>query len=244
MNELKVIVREVVDSTNNYASEYCRETEGPFAVVAGYQSKGKGQRGNNWLSVAGQNLLISLVIDLNNLQVSKNFFLSKIAALSVHSVVSGYSGDTFIKWPNDIITCKKKISGILIENTITGSNVSRSIIGVGININQTDFPAMEPVAISLKMITQKEEEISEVQNSLIEVFFKYLEILEVGNYDRIDDEYFSKLLNFEKWADYIEGRKKLRGRIVDVMDDGYMVMETEDGQYRKFGFGDIRYLEN
>ena len=108
-----------LDSTNNYAAKLLKQTKIPFgAVIMSYnQTDGKGQRDTNWESNAGENLLISVVLDMKNIPVSNIFYLSKSMALAVRACVSQITAlECMVKWPNDIMVRNQKVAGILIEN--------------------------------------------------------------------------------------------------------------------------------
>jgi len=147
-----------VDSTNNYAMRQLKKeiAQHGFAYFAHHQYAGKGQRGKQWKTKAGENIILSVVLNTSSLQVSRQFSLSIAIALAVHDLFSFYTvNNTSIKWPNDLYWCDRKAGGILIENIIRGKDWQWSITGIGININQTIFDPSVLNAISLKQITGK-----------------------------------------------------------------------------------------
>lgn len=145
-----------VDSTNNYAMGLIHEgmaTHGT-AVFARHQSAGKGQRGKTWISEPGQNITLSLI--LAPPQDLKPFILSAIIALSCRDLIDAHAkSEVYVKWPNDIYWRDRKAGGILIENLISGIHSRWSIAGMGININQVNFPDETNRPVSLKQITGK-----------------------------------------------------------------------------------------
>ena len=127
-----------------------------IAVFAHHQTKGKGQRNKQWQSEANKNIAISIILSPAPLLLSQSFFISMATALAVQRFYSTYAGDEVkIKWPNDIYWRDRKTAGILIENVIQGTVWKWSILGIGININQTSFDATAVRAVSLKQITGK-----------------------------------------------------------------------------------------
>jgi BirA family transcriptional regulator, biotin operon repressor / biotin---[acetyl-CoA-carboxylase] ligase len=154
----QLIELESVDSTNNYAMGLVHEgmaTDG-LVCLAHHQWAGKGQRGRVWLSEPGQNLMMSLVIEPGNLDLTQQFLFSASVALGILDFVKPLDdGNWRIKWPNDIYWNDRKAAGILIENVIQGRNWPFAVVGIGMNLNQESFPAEIPNAISLKQITGK-----------------------------------------------------------------------------------------
>lgn len=149
-----------VDSTNAYLSELVAKTspaEGT-AVWADAQTQGRGQLGSQWLSAAGENLTISYLLRPKHLLATQQFCLSQAAALAVYSTLQ-YAGidsaATRIKWANDLYVGDEKIAGILIENQLQGYYLQHSIVGIGINVNQTTFPDFARAATSIKKKSEK-----------------------------------------------------------------------------------------
>ncbi|RYD81258.1 MAG: biotin--[acetyl-CoA-carboxylase] ligase, partial [Sphingobacteriales bacterium] len=149
--------KEQVDSTNSFLQSWAARDSLPegAAVWAHHQTEGRGQRGTNWQSNAGENILTSVLLFPNFLKPESQFWLSKTIAIGVRNFISRFltSEDVYIKWPNDIYVKNKKIAGILIENSIQFSSIKNSIIGIGININQNE--TLLPSATSLKNITNQ-----------------------------------------------------------------------------------------
>jgi len=142
-----------VHSTNSYLADLIRnnEAEEGFAVVADYQDTGKGQGSSRWHSGRGENLLMSVALFPAFLSASRQFHISRIASLAICDFLEPLGLKVHIKWPNDILTGRGKISGILIENSIKGQKISHSVVGIGLNLNQKDFPDFPVRATSLVM---------------------------------------------------------------------------------------------
>ena len=119
-----------------------------LVVTANFQTSGNGQRGKSWESSIGDNLLISIVIEPNIL-TKNQFLLSKCVALALYDLLTLYTDDVSIKWPNDILINDKKIAGILIQNKVKSDKISHSVIGIGLNINQMVFKDYLPKATSI-----------------------------------------------------------------------------------------------
>lgn len=141
-------------------------------VVTDCQTAGRGQRGNSWESEPGKNLTFSVLLRPENIPAARQFELSMIVALAVADTVDyalGLAGSPLrakVKWPNDIYVGNKKISGILIENTLSGCGIVRSIAGIGLNVNQSAFHSDAPNPVSLYMLTNNEFELAELLDKL------------------------------------------------------------------------------
>lgn len=149
-----IIKLDAIDSTNTYLKELSqKETLENFTVVsAKSQTNGKGQMGSKWVSESNKNLIISILIKNSIENSSRIFDLNIVVAVSIIDVLKAKNiPNLSIKWPNDIMSENKKIGGILIENSIKGISIIDSIIGFGLNVNQTYFENL-PKASSLKNI--------------------------------------------------------------------------------------------
>jgi BirA family biotin operon repressor/biotin-[acetyl-CoA-carboxylase] ligase len=164
-----------IDSTNIYAMEQIKAGK----AISGscyntpFQTHGKGQHGRVWESEKGQNLLCSYVLELKSLNPSKNWGpedqkgLSAAVAIGAKVFFGAHAGDeTLIKLPNDIYWRDRKAGGILIENSLRGTEWTWAVIGIGFNINQTSFSPDAPNPVSLRQITRRQWEIARLQTEL------------------------------------------------------------------------------
>ncbi len=226
----KIIHLKAVDSTNNYAAGLLRQSviyEGTI-VIAEFQQKGKGQRGNHWESEPGKNLTFSIILNPSFLRPEQQFLLNKIISVAISDFLKslGMAGVS-IKWPNDILVDRKKIAGILIENTIRANEIIHSIIGIGLNVNQAKFnSAMN--AISLKIILKKifhNDKILEELCSFIES--EYLKLRE--NTTAADKKYLQSLFQLSEWKDYQLKGERISARITGVTSSGLLILQDEKG---------------
>jgi len=143
---MNIITVESVASTNSYLKElaHSRTLDEGTVIVTRNQTAGKGQQGNAWESEAGKNITCSILLYPSFLPVQHFFLLSEVISLGVKETLDAYTDGITIKWPNDIYYCERKIAGILIENEITGSNISMSVAGIGVNVNQEQFLSDAP----------------------------------------------------------------------------------------------------
>ena len=148
-----------IDSTNSYLQNLLDKGEdvADNVVVTDFQTSGKGQGRNIWQSEDGKNLLFSIALDMSFLKAEDQFLLTQMVSVAMINVLKKYlpEENLFIKWPNDIYFNDRKIAGILIKNEIKGVMLGTSIIGIGLNVNQTSFDESLPNPISMKMITGK-----------------------------------------------------------------------------------------
>jgi BirA family biotin operon repressor/biotin-[acetyl-CoA-carboxylase] ligase len=147
---------QTTDSTNNYAMGMVHEgvAQHGLAVFAHEQTAGKGQRNKQWQAQPGANLMMSVVIEPAPLFARPDFRFSMAMASAAHGLLKKWAGDDLkIKWPNDMYFRDRKAGGILIENVLSSSGWKAAVVGMGFNINQTDFGNLQHKAVSLKQIT-------------------------------------------------------------------------------------------
>ncbi len=163
---MKIIHFKNIDSTNSYLQNLLDKGEdvADNVVVTDFQTSGKGQGRNVWQSENGKNLLFSIALDMSFLKAEDQFLLTQMVSVAMINVLKKYlpEENLFIKWPNDIYFNDRKIAGILIKNEIKGMMLGTSIIGIGLNVNQTSFDESLPNPISMKMITGKDYDLEEV----------------------------------------------------------------------------------
>ena len=232
------------NSTNNYLQALCarQQTEEFTTVVADFQTSGRGQRGNSWESAPGMNLTFSTVLYPSALKAREQFTLSMLIALSVYDTLSTYAEGFSIKWPNDILAENKKIGGILIENTFKNSSEVQSIIGIGLNVNQSQFENL-PQASSLFLLENKifdrETMLISIVNQL-EFNLKQLPILgETHFWNAYHQILFKKdvVSAFESVAG-----NRFVGKIQEVTQEGKLAVLLEDDSVQFFDVKEVKML--
>lgn len=238
-----LIKLESVDSTNVYAAQLLRtgQVNEGTVILAVDQTKGKGQGGNRWISEPGSNLLLSLILRPDFMLAERQFFLSMCVSNAIHGFLEPLSPPAFIKWPNDILVKGRKIAGILIENTIIDRNLHTSVVGIGLNVNQQDFPDDLPDPISLRMATGREWNLSDTLDGLLAALTLHLNKLYEKNYTEIKTNYLNKLWGLNTWAWYADASGTFEGRIVDVADSGELVVVNRKGIPKAYGFKEIQF---
>jgi len=211
----------------------------PTVILADFQTEGKGQGSNHWESSPDENLLFSVIIFPPKIKAKEQFYISKIAAISIREMLSEHISQVKIKWPNDILVNKLKISGILIENTLKSDLIGTSVIGAGININQKEFSVP---ATSLKNESGKEYNRIELLNRFLDIFNYWYEILLSHDFAEIDLEYYKNLYGFQQWLKFSWGGVEFEAFMEGVEPDGYLVLKAKDGKIFKFGFREVEFL--
>ncbi len=229
-----------VDSTNNHALALKASdvfNEG-LVVVSDFQTKGKGQRGESWFSERGRNLLASVVVEPNIL-IGKQFDISKIASLAIIDCLLLLGLKSKIKWPNDILVRRKKVAGILIQNVISKGVITHSVIGVGLNINQSSFDDYEPRATSLKLELGNDYAIEEIQEMLLISIQNRIKTYRSGL--DMEAEFNTVLFQKDKISSFEDAQHKFNGIIRGVNNRGLLVVEAE-GKIREFDIKEVKML--
>jgi BirA family biotin operon repressor/biotin-[acetyl-CoA-carboxylase] ligase len=233
-----------VESTNNYANQLVlsKAAEHGTVVLAQHQKKGRGQQGNQWESEPGKNLLASFILFPQFLTAAKQFFLSKVASLALLDFLKTEAGDVSVKWPNDIYIDNKKVAGILIENSIKGSNLSSAVIGIGLNLNQEKFVSDAPNPVSLKQITCKNYDMEKVAAQIWEYFNIWYEKLQAGNLIEINSAYLNQLYRVNEWALFAKNGIQFEARIAGIGEFGQLILEDRNGFISEYMFKEVEFV--
>lgn len=232
-------------STNQYAKEM--RVKGVTALItADFQSAGRGQRGNTWESERGKNLLFTLAIPMQCITAREQFVISELISVALCDVLSHYTSCIHIKWPNDIYHHNKKLCGILIEHDIEGSNIIRSIIGVGLNVNQTHFMSEAPNPISLSQILGDEVEREQLLETIIErfneLYRQYISPTLPLDRATLHERYTQLLYLKDIQAEYRDAMGNFTAILRDVKPDGRLILEDELGAQRIYLFKEVTYI--
>lgn len=245
------------DSTNKYAMALVHgdhlpdgqgEPQHGMAIFSHEQTSGKGQRGKSWASEKGANIALSILLNPYPLRIPDQFRLSVCTAISVHELFSKYAGDeTKIKWPNDLYWRDRKAGGILIENIVQSSQSSVgswqwSIVGIGININQTSFPSHLPNPVSLKQITGKSFKPVELAKELCAVLEKNYQLLVNEKFETLFKEYQTHLYKKDEKVKLKKGSRVFEATIKGVSETGQLI--TQHSVEERFEFGEVEWLIN
>lgn len=213
-------------------------------VVTDYQTAGRGQRGNHWEADAGKNLVLSLVLKPVFIKASEQFGLSVAISLGIHEFLAGYfpEEDITIKWPNDHYHKDRKIAGVLVENTLNKHTLESSIVGIGVNVNQTRF--VENKAVSMRMATQERSGEFDLAVLLTELAqhleSNYLQLRTKGP-ESLKERYLLRLYGYQQERTFSQQGRLFRGRIVGVDAIGRLQV-AEGPAIHAFGLKEIQFL--
>ncbi len=232
-----------VDSTNIYAMQEVHAHMATHGKVyfALEQTAGKGQRGRQWLSRPGENIMMSKVFRMEGLQTDLQFPFNMAIALACHDFFARYAGDEVsVKWPNDLYWRDRKAGGVLIENIIQAGRWAWAVAGMGININQTIFdPQISRKPVSLKQITGKEMDIIAAAAALNEILDQYFSLL-LDSPGSIISLYQQVLFQKDQWVKLKKGQRVFEARIQGVDAYGRLTVFTTLEEY--FNHGEIEWL--
>jgi BirA family biotin operon repressor/biotin-[acetyl-CoA-carboxylase] ligase len=232
-----------MQSTNDFAKDIISKTT-PIdgtVILADAQTKGKGQGSNQWLTQPNENLTFSIIFHTHFLPANQQFYMNMAIANGVRQAlqVLDKSNEYFIKWPNDIIGNHFKIGGILIENTIMGPHLKYSIIGIGVNVNQTIFENL-PNATSIKQLTHQNYVLPEVLNILCAQIENQFLRLRNGKLEAIRKDYNKHLFQLEKEIDFEINRQTVQGKVIEVNALGQLGIEVAH-HWQYYNHGEIKW---
>ena len=224
---MKITRFKTLESTNAYLQNLLNEGVDIVdnIVVTDFQTSGKGQGKNVWQSEDGKNLLFSIALDMSFLKAENQFLLTQMISVAMINVLKKYLPEEslFIKWPNDIYFNSKKIAGILIKNEIKGMMMGTSIIGIGLNVNQTSFDKNLPNPISMKMITGNDFNLETILNDIcLELRAISQQSIVNGQQSMVNSQwstvngYIKHLYRYQQWASY-----EHEGVVKEMMIIGY-----------------------
>lgn len=233
-----------IDSTNSYALELAKSNNVAEGSVfySDFQSKGKGQQGNNWQSDLGKNLLFSLLLK-PKVQIENQFLISQCVALGLKYYLDSLAvGKVEVKWPNDILVNQRKIAGILIENLIEGKLISNSVIGIGLNVNQEIFTDFNRKAISMKIATQENYSINLELNQLLISLKRSFEEYKRYGASYIKTHYLESLYGYDKPLRFEDSQGEFKGKIADVSNSGILRV-WRNGKLCSYDLKEIKFID-
>jgi BirA family biotin operon repressor/biotin-[acetyl-CoA-carboxylase] ligase len=237
---LNIVRLDAVDSTNNFAATMAKDglIDHGTVIMAEEQTKGRGQRGNEWHSERGENLTFSLFLKPSELRITRQFQLTVWASVSMVEALMASGIQATIKWPNDILVNEQKIAGILIENSIEQQFINEVIVGVGLNVNQQRFNGFNGVSMSTLLGCKLNKE--KVLSALLKSFhakWKNFES-EEGN-TVLRSAYLSNLFGKDELRTFIIDGKKAKGIIRTVDENGLLCLELNGS----LGFYDLKQVQ-
>ncbi|MCQ2083304.1 MAG: biotin--[acetyl-CoA-carboxylase] ligase [Bacteroidaceae bacterium] len=236
-------------STNTYLTELAGGDSGfDYEVaVAGFQTGGRGQRGNTWESQPGKNLLFSILAHPSSIDVTRQFFISQAIALAVSDCVCEYLGPELgryvsVKWPNDIYWKDFKMAGILIEHTVMGRSIQHSVVGVGLDVNQTVFESDAPNPVSMAMVAGHEFNLEPLLQSVVACFIEYMGRYTSEEMQKTDRRYHDRMYRGTGFHQFRDINGLFKARICNVEPNGCLVLETDGGEKRTYEFKQVQFV--
>jgi len=275
---------EELDSTNEEARRRISDLDNLSVLSVERQTAGRGQRGNSWKSAPGENLTFSIILKfrkgdassdesscdsavLPQLKAVDQFVLSEISSLALVRLLENHGIRASVKWPNDIYIGSCKVCGMLIENSIHGSSVSSSIIGIGLNVNQRNFDVSLPNPTSMLLEDMKKEfDLPALLDEFMNIFVNFIDRFmddRQDSFDELRDEYISHLWRLNETARFIDytvlpsghsdkpvvtgitdiAGKEFTGIIRGLSPIGHLLVEDLDAiALREFSFKEIGYI--
>ena len=253
---MQIVRFDSLESTNKYCEALDLAEVGDFTCYwALEQTAGIGQRGNHWEAAPGMNLTFSLVLHPAFLPADRQFKLTQALSLALVDLLSTFHFplSTLIKWPNDIYVDRKKICGTLVSTRLAGTQITSAVCGIGLNVNQTEFPDWVPTPTSLALLTGREFDLEPLLRQLMGCIERRYDDLKSGLDP--EPEYLEHLMNLGVEADYYvnDGAQvlpttpyplpaKVRATITGVDPHGRLLLTAGDGRRLSCGMKEIVLL--
>lgn len=242
---MQLIKVNAINSTNSLALQKLRENPKmePCCIWAQQQWEGRGQRGSQWISRAGQNLTFSIVFPYPNVPVDRQFLISaSVATAIIKSLKKQEVPKLKVKWPNDIMAANFKIGGILIENVIVKEKLAATVIGIGLNVNQTHFENL-PLAGSLKLATGRNFNREEILHGLMHEIEHALSNISLLVSEEIMNTYKKYLFRIHVPSTFqLPDKSLFTGIIHDISENGKLIVEMENEFLKEFDLKEIKMM--
>jgi BirA family biotin operon repressor/biotin-[acetyl-CoA-carboxylase] ligase len=232
------------DSTNLYLRKLLNNSDLPdgFCVSADFQTNGRGQKDSVWEAKKGENLLFSFLLNSEKIPPTQQFLLSEIVSTGMCNALKNIGLQAEIKWANDIFFQNKKLAGILIETIILGEKMKYAIVGIGLNVNQTDFSENLPYAVSLHQILGYKLDCQMLLENILTEILKIFKDFDKKNSDDLQKKYFELLYRNSGFHFFEEKNNKFRAKILSVAPDGCLKLLTDNNIERSFYFKEIKFV--
>jgi len=238
----KIIFKETLDSTNNYAAKllHAGELYHGTVIMSGEQTAGRGQRGAVWAAEPYKNLIFTCYLEYDNLSVTNQQSITHFVSLALIDLLIFFGISASIKWPNDILIGSKKIAGVLIENQLENTLIKSSIIGIGFNVNQTEFGGFN--ATSLKLENQEEFSIENTAIKLIEFLQIRFNQLQIKNLIGLKNQYLNLLWLLNQSSLFEDENGIFEGKITGTDEYGRLILDR-DSTTKIYDLKEIKFLD-
>jgi len=237
----KIIQLDVVDSTNNFTANLLKagELAHGTVILADEQTAGRGQRGAKWQSEGGSNLIFTVFVEYDNLAVERQETINHWISLSLLDVLAKNGIDAKIKWPNDILVNDQKIAGILIENQLSNEQIKSSIIGIGMNVNQTNFETLN--ATSMRLHNNFIFQVKEIALQLISSINESSNFVPTHQYQSLKEKFHQNLWRMNENVNFEWKGEIYSGKICGTNEHGLLQIEV-NGIIEVFDLKEISFL--
>ncbi|MDE7154069.1 MAG: biotin--[acetyl-CoA-carboxylase] ligase [Muribaculaceae bacterium] len=244
---MKIIELAQTPSTNSWLTDNADSLPTDTVVVSHDQTAGRGQRGNSWEAEPGKNLTFSILLRPDFVKASEQFFISRAVSVGIVRVLERFvhgSEEAAIKWPNDIYVGSQKIAGILIENSLMGEHIERSIVGIGLNVNQLQFLSDAPNPVSIIHLTGEEMALEPLLREVVSSILSHIEMLRTAEgRARVTSDYDAVLWRRDGFYPYITAAgEEFSAEIVGIAPDGMLTLRDSEGQLRRFAFKEVHFV--
>ncbi len=231
-------------STNCYISAHAEAMKIPTMVTVRDQTAGRGQRGNSWESAPGENVTASVLLRPDGVEARRQFAVSEAVALAVTDTLARYGIEAKVKWPNDIYVGDRKICGILIEHSLYGTQIRRTIAGVGLNVNQQEFLSDAPNPVSMRQLTGRIYDVDEVAEVLGEMIEARIGIVATPEgRERTHGEFMARLWRGRGlWRWRLPDGSEFEASIDRIADTGHLTLRHPDGHETTYAFKEVAFL--
>lgn len=249
-----IFVEQTHSTSTLLREQYSDDLPHLYTIRTDFQTAGRGQAGNSWESEQGKNLLFSTLLRYDGICATKQWRLSMLVAVALWDTLAKYlpNDQLSIKWPNDIYYGDKKLVGILIENSLSGPYVEYSIVGIGVNVNQTKWMSNAPNPISMQEITGKEYDVEALLNEWISSMKSW----EIAKTEDIRAAYMQRLYRRHGWHWFVEREVSIAptaiaekgiensflAEIVTITEQGELLLKNENNEQKTYHFKQIRFV--
>lgn len=227
-------------STNSELAAVAASRRHGYTIMARIQTAGRGQRGNTWESEPYANITLSTLLRPHDLEARDQFALSEAVSLGITDTLARYGIDARIKWPNDIYAGDMKICGILIENSLTGKYIERSIAGIGLNVNQMAWTGSAPNPISMAMVTGRTFDVDNIAETLVSDILQRVAGCETRRHE-LHARYMTLLWRNSGLHPYMDSAtgQRFEAAITDIAPTGHITLTLADGTSRTYAFKEV-----
>lgn len=250
---MKIIEFPTLPSTSTYVADHATELESGTLVTTPCQTAGRGQRGNSWESEPGKNLTFTALLRPPRWEARRQFLISEAVAVAIASTITGHTGvECMVKWPNDIYAFDSagtagKICGILISHSLDGALIRHTLIGAGINVNQTLFLSDAPNPVSIAGITRRSYELRPLLEAVAaEIDASLTRLWQEPAYSELLHDRYMQLLwrgdgTLYPWLDAATG-ERFDASLFAIEPLGHMVLRLPGGHLRRYAFKEVVFL--